>query len=70
MDVERGLLMQIAVGGGATLLFVALVVAVGIQEGNRGLGPDGATLLVGVLVAFVVLLAVLGLTLGDRMSTD
>lgn len=68
MDIDRQVLFQLGVGGGTTILFVAAVVFVGMQSGTRGLTEQGALTLVGVIVAFVVVLAALGLATSEQLG--
>lgn len=70
MDIERSTLVQAGAGAASIVVFVVGVVAVGARNGPTGLEPAGGLAMVGVLVLFVVFMAVLGLALGDRLTSD
>lgn len=70
MALDRSTKVQIGAGTASIVVFVALVVMVGTQNGPQGLEPSGGLAMVGVLVAFVIFLAVLGLALSDQLSDD
>lgn len=70
MELEREALLQIVVGASATIAFIAMVAAVGMAYNAANLGETGSLAIVGIIVVFVLVLAVLGMALGERMSTD
>lgn len=70
MELDRSTKVQIGAGTLSTVVFVALVVAVGTQNGPEGLGPLEGMAMVGVLVFFVIFMTVMGLALSDQLSED
>lgn len=77
-DIEQSTLVQIGVGGASIVAFIAMVAYVGVAYGEAvgtdprviDLEPAGGMALVGVLVAFVVLMLVLGTALSDQLTDD
>ncbi|PSP78414.1 hypothetical protein BRC81_07665 [Halobacteriales archaeon QS_1_68_20] len=65
MNVTRELLTEWGVPIVATVLFILAVGAVGAAFGADGLSQTGAFALVGVIVAFVVGMAILGFVTSD-----
>lgn len=70
MELDRSTKVQIGVGTASVAVFVALVVAVGTQNGPDGLEPSEGLVMAGVLVFFVLFLTVLGFALSDQLSDD
>ncbi len=64
MNVTRELLMDWGVPIAATVLFILAVGAVGALFDTDGLSGTGALALVGVIVAFVVGMALVGFATG------
>lgn len=60
MDVEREELIEFGVPVAATLVFIVVVAIVGALFGADGLSETGALVLVGVIVAFILGVALLG----------
>lgn len=77
-DIERSTLVQVGVGGASIVVFIAMVAYVGVAYGVTvgtdprvvDLEPAGGMALVGVLVAFVVLMIALGTALSDELTED
>jgi hypothetical protein len=73
MDVDPEMVRQVVLSAGATLIFVVAAVAVsstyGETESGIDLTPTGGLALLGVLVVFIVLLAIAGLWL-ERQDFD
>jgi uncharacterized oligopeptide transporter (OPT) family protein len=65
MELERETLVEIGVSVVAVVLFVAAVAYVGATYGGSNLSHQGATLLVGAVVGFVLLMTLVGVAL-DR----
>jgi uncharacterized membrane protein len=65
MQLERETLVEIGVSVVAVVLFVAVVAYVGAAYGGNNLTHQGATMLVGAVVGFVLLMTVVGVAL-DR----
>lgn len=70
MELERSTKVQIGVGLASVVVFVAGVVAVGLQNGADGLEPSGGLAMAGVLVFFVIFLTVVGFALSDQLTDD
>lgn len=70
MNVERQLLIEWGVPIAATILFVLAVAGVGMRYNSDGLSETGGLVLVGVLVAFIVGMAFVGILLGGNEGED
>lgn len=67
MEFDAELLRQIGVSIGAAGIFLAALLAIGAAEnGADGLSADGALAMVGALVGFVLLMAILGTYLSRK----
>lgn len=66
MNVEREVLVDWGVPIVATLLFIAAVAAVGFLYNTDGLSGTGALALVGVIVAFILGMAVIGILTAEE----
>jgi hypothetical protein len=71
MDIEPEDVRDYALLAVASLLFVVVLGVVGLQfgetaEGGIALSPTGAQVLVGVIVAFVLVLGAAGIAVGRR----
>lgn len=66
MDLEEGMLRKIGVSVAVVAVFVVLVLVIGIAFGAGGtLGGTGGLALVGTIVLFILLMAVVGFVLAD-----
>lgn len=63
MQLERETLVEIGVSVVAVVLFVVVVAYVGATYGGKELTDQGATLLVGAVVGFVLLMTLVGVAL-------
>jgi hypothetical protein len=59
--VDQETRREILVGAGSVAFFIALLVGVGVTYGNGGLTETGALAVVGVIVAFVLLMTGVGI---------
>ena len=67
MEIERETVVEIAVSLVTVVVFVAAVVAIGMNYGGRGgFGTDGALALLGAIVGFIVLMFAVGFFLSGR----
>ncbi|WP_255198305.1 DUF7472 family protein [Halorarius litoreus] len=66
MQLERETLVEIGVSVVAVVLFVLAVAYVGATYGGNDLSNQGATLLVGAVVGFVLLMTAVGIALERR----
>lgn len=66
MQLEQETLLEIGVSVVAVVLFVAAVMVVGATNGGDQLTSHGATLVVGTVVAFIVLMTLVGVFLDRR----
>lgn len=65
MSVERETLREAALATVGVAVFIAFLVAGGSASGN-GVGENGAFLMVGGIVAFIVVMAVIGIVFMDE----
>lgn len=65
MNVERDTLIEAGVAVLSVLIFIAIMVA-GVSNGGSGLDQTGAYTVVGSIVAFVVVMSILGYWLSTR----
>jgi hypothetical protein len=65
MELEEGMVRKIAISVGAVGVFVAVVVGIGSAYNDGGLGASGGLALVGAIILFILLMAVVGLVLSD-----
>ena len=64
MELEEGMVQKIAVSVVAVSFFVALVVGIGVMYGgSAGFGATAGLALVGSIVLFILLMAVVGIWL-------
>ena len=67
MQIARETVVEIAVSLVTVVVFVAAVVAIGMNYGGRGgFGPEGAVALLGAIVGFIVLMFAVGFFLSGR----
>lgn len=66
MEVEREALLQAAVATLGVVFLVAVMIFIGIEYNDRGLGQDGGLALIGALVAFILVMSVIGYWLAGR----
>lgn len=66
MDVERETIVEVVVSVLAVAAFIAAVVFVGMTYGDGGLTEQGALALVGLVVAFILLMTAAGYWLSGR----
>jgi hypothetical protein len=72
MELDRGTVRQILIAGLTVVAFVGALVAVGQTYGTNGgstISATGGLALVGLLAAFIVLMALVGLWL-ERQDSD
>ena len=65
MELEEGMVRKIAISVAAVGVFVAFVVGIGATFNDGGLGSTGGLALVGAIVLFILLMAVVGFLLSD-----
>jgi hypothetical protein len=65
MDLEEGMLRKVAVSVAAVVLFVAAILLVGLTYNEGGLGSVGGLALIGTIVAFILVMAGIGVFLAD-----
>jgi peptidoglycan/LPS O-acetylase OafA/YrhL len=65
MELEEGMVRKIAISTGAVGVFVALIVGIGVTYNDGGLGSTGGLALVASMAVFILLMAVVGLLIGD-----
>lgn len=63
MDVERETVVEAAVSIGTVLAFVVVLIIVGSSYGGQQLDSTGALAIIGAIVAFVFVMAGVGLLL-------
>lgn len=63
MDIERGRLIEIVVSVSAVSLFVVILIGIGMQYNAGEMSPEGGIVLVGAIVAFILMMAVIGIGL-------
>ncbi|MXV62946.1 hypothetical protein GS429_12880 [Natronorubrum sp. JWXQ-INN-674] len=77
--LDRDQIIEIVVAVSSVLLMLGVMMNIGAEYGsaNGGLTPDGAELLVGAIVGFILLLTVVGIGLayvmnepGDGLEAD
>lgn len=66
MEIERETLIEIAVSVLGVGLFIVATILVGAMFNQDGLTEDGAFALLGVIVVFVLVMAVVGYWLSGR----
>ncbi len=70
MEIERARIIEIVVSVLVVGLFIVLVIGVGDQFGQDGLGPDGGLAIVGAILAFVLVMAGVGIALAYWLHRD
>jgi len=69
MDLDREQKIDIAVSIGALALMVGAMMAIGAAYStNGGLSAQGGQLLVGTLVAFIIMMAIVGYVLATKVT--
>lgn len=68
MAIERETLVEIVVSTLAVGGFIVATAAIGVTYGNGGLSEDGALALVGLIVAFILVMGAAGYWLSGRES--
>lgn len=66
MELERDTVREIIVSTAAVVLFVAAVVVIGATYTKESLSSQGALALVGTIIAFVLLMGVVGFWLSRQ----
>jgi hypothetical protein len=66
MDIEREMLVEIAVSVGAVATFIIALLIVGSSNGGSGLSSTGAVELIGVVFGFILLMSGVGIFLDRR----
>ena len=66
MEIEREMMLEIAVSVGAVVVFVALIVGIGVTYGGQGLSSQGGMALLGAITGFVLLMTAVGFFLAGR----
>lgn len=66
MEIERETLVEVVVSFLSVGGFIAGVLFVGLSYGEGGLGQQGAFVLVGLIVAFILVMTVAGYWLSAR----
>jgi NADH:ubiquinone oxidoreductase subunit 6 (subunit J) len=70
MVVEREAVVEILVSVGAVGAFVGVIVLIGQTFNESGLSGDGALALIGAIVGFILLMAVVGIGLAFYMNRE
>lgn len=70
MEIERGRIIEIVVSVLIVGLFVALLVGIGGQFGQDGLDADGGLAIVGAILAFVLVMAGVGIGLAYMLNSE
>lgn len=68
--IERDRLIEIFVSVTAVVIFVALLVFIGSQYNDEGFGPEGGLAMLGAIVAFVILMTIIGLGLAYYFNKE
>jgi hypothetical protein len=66
MDLEEGMPRKIGLSVGVAVLFTLVLVGIGLRYNNDGLGSEGGIALIGTVVAFILVMAGVGVYLDGR----
>ena len=70
MDIERGRLIEILVSVSAVGLFIILLIGIGTLYSDDQLTPEGGMVLVGAIVAFILMMAIVGIGLAYVLNDE
>lgn len=65
MELEEGMPRKIGLSVAVVVVFIAGIVGIGVRFNQNGLSATGGLALVGVMVLFILAMAVVGLVVGD-----